>query len=115
MKKALLVSVVLFATSFAHAQLSSQCEYLIRDASKQGHLVNAAIADGSLSANEIEFFQINTKNMAQSAVNTCVGLEEIRIQRSFRGRVGLISESEIESRIAAVAQEATDLYNSLAK
>ena len=116
MKKALLVSVVLFTSSFAHAQLSSQCVNLIHSAAEASANVNALLKNpDSFTSEEVEFFKTQTKAMVQSTINTCVGLEEIRIQRSFRGKIGLISNAEIERRTTAVAEEAETLFESLTK
>lgn len=115
MKKSALVAMVMFVGSFAHAQLDANCERFVRQAANQQAMINAAIAEGSLTAAEAEFFAGSSKEMAQNAVRTCVGIEEVRIEKTFRGKMGLISQAEIEKRLVAVVEEATDLYNSLTK
>ena len=109
----LLMTLVILASSFAHAQLDAHCLNSMKQAANGYNQTAAAIKSGALTAEEAESFVIGWKNAAQTSALTCVGIIQINMEKSLRGRLGLISDNEVERKSTQVYDEAMAYYDSL--
>lgn len=113
MKKTLMIVAIAMTGSFAHANLDSRCAQGLQEAARGYKQVQVYVKTGELTGAEKDFYEVGWKNAAKTWALTCVGLEQIKMERSLRGRLGLLSEDEAAQKSADIYTEAINYFNSL--
>ncbi len=107
MKKALFTVALVLTTSIAQARLSGECTQSLQEvAAGYSHTQATTETNAALLTSMWQ-------RAARSVVLLCVGLEQINMEKSLRGKMGLISEDEIIRRSVATQTEAENYLNSL--
>ncbi|MDG0814905.1 hypothetical protein [Bdellovibrio svalbardensis] len=113
MKKTLLLTLVILASSLAQAEISGNCKNSMKKVAVGYHETLEAIKTGDITSETAQVLLGGWEDAARSTALGCVGIMQINMERSLRGRMGLISDNEVERKSAQTYEEAMSYYNSL--
>lgn len=112
MKKITFTMAIIMFSSLVHAELSADCKNRMNRAVQDRADTIKAIQEADLSQEDAHFLLNGWEDVAELDALTCAGIKMIELERSFLGRIGLISQSYAKKVSEETRAEALEFYNS---
>lgn len=110
MKKLTLAILTATFVVSAHASLSTQCKGDLEDVVAKRQLTVERIQSGDFTSVDSEFLLRGWDDVAEMTALTCAGIKKIELEKSFKARIGLLSQVEAEDMANQINQDAMKYY-----
>jgi|GEM_PF-5365570 len=115
MRGFLLVLVAVLFSSDLFAKIPNGCQpnldEIVSDRQEFESRVETSLSNGELTSEEITHYRTSHESLARVVALLCSGLRRIELERSFFGKLGLVSRKKAERESQDSYDAALEYYN----